>query len=154
MIDNLIKEALKEKKTVELKVYRNLKAEILKVKTQKNAPEITDDTLLKIYQKYAKNLEDSILEFSKAGREDLVSECREELEVVKKLLPEPVDASEIYFEVGRWSHKNGCFITGVNAKIIPQIPKKEMGNVIKHIKSKFPTAEGKMISEIVKEYLV
>lgn len=34
------------------------------------------------------------------------------------------------------------------------IPKKEMGTAIKHLKSKFPTADGKMISEIVKKYLV
>lgn len=36
----------------------------------------------------------------------------------------------------------------------PIIPKKEMGNAIKYLKSKFPTADGKMISEIVKKYLV
>ena len=37
-IDELIKESLKEKKSVELKVYRNLKADIMAFKTQKNAP--------------------------------------------------------------------------------------------------------------------
>lgn len=37
-IDELIKESLKEKKNVELKVYRNLKADIMAFKTQKNAP--------------------------------------------------------------------------------------------------------------------
>lgn len=35
-----------------------------------------------------------------------------------------------------------------------EIPKKEMGTAIKYLKSKFPTADGKMISEIVKKYLV
>ena len=29
-----------------------------------------------------------------------------------------------------------------------------MGNAIKHLKSKFPQADGKMISKIVKEYVV
>ena len=29
-----------------------------------------------------------------------------------------------------------------------------MGTVIKYLKSKFPTADGKMISEIVKKYIV
>lgn len=41
-IDNLIKEALKNKQTVELKVYRNIKADIMAFKTQKNAPEYTE----------------------------------------------------------------------------------------------------------------
>lgn len=31
---------------------------------------------------------------------------------------------------------------------------KEMGSAIKYIKAKFPQADGKIISEIVKEYLV
>ena len=35
-----------------------------------------------------------------------------------------------------------------------EIQKKEMGTAIKYLKSKFPTADGKMISEIVKKYLV
>lgn len=35
-----------------------------------------------------------------------------------------------------------------------QIPKKEMGNAIKYLKSEFPQADGKMISEIVKKYIV
>ena len=29
-----------------------------------------------------------------------------------------------------------------------------MGNAIKHLKSKFPQADGKMISDIVKEYVI
>ena len=35
-----------------------------------------------------------------------------------------------------------------------EIPKKEMGSAIKYLKSKFPTADGKLISDIVKENLV
>lgn len=42
-IDNLIKESLKNKQIVELKAYRNLKAEILKFKTQKNVPQYDEE---------------------------------------------------------------------------------------------------------------
>lgn len=45
-IDNLIKESLKNKQIIELKAYRNLKAEILKFKTQKNSPELTEDQII------------------------------------------------------------------------------------------------------------
>ena len=37
-IDIMIKDALKNKQNVELRVYRNLKADIKAFKTQKNAP--------------------------------------------------------------------------------------------------------------------
>jgi uncharacterized protein YqeY len=150
-IDELIKESLKNKKTSELKVYRNLKADIMAFKTQKNAPTYDETAELKIIQKYVTKMEDAEKQYSQAGREDLASECRDELEVLRKLLPEPVTASEIYEELRYWAEKNHYLNEEIASEI--QIPKKEMGVVIKYIKSKLPTADGKMISEIVKENL-
>ena len=150
-IDELIKESLKNKKTSELKVYRNLKADIMAFKTQKNAPTYDEAAELKIIQKYVTKMEDAEKQYSQAGREDLASECRDELEVLRKLLPEPVTASEIYEELRYWAEKNHYINEEIASEI--QIPKKEMGVVIKYIKSKLPTADGKMISEIVKENL-
>jgi uncharacterized protein YqeY len=150
-IDELIKESLKNKKTSELKVYRNLKADIMAFKTQKNAPTYDEAAELKIIQKYVTKMEDAEKQYSQAGREDLASECRDELEVLRKLLPEPVTASEIYEELRYWAEKNHYLNEEIASEI--QIPKKEMGMVIKYIKSKLPTADGKMISEIVKENL-
>ena len=150
-IDNLIKEALKNKQANELKVYRNLKADIMAFKTQKNAPTYDEAVELIIIQKYVTKMEDAEKQYSQAGREDLASECRDELEVLRKLLPEPVTASEIYEELRYWAEKNHYLNEEIASEI--QIPKKEMGVVIKYIKSKLPTADGKMISEIVKENL-
>ena len=150
-IDELIKESLKNKKTSELKVYRNLKADIMAFKTQKNAPTYDEAAELKIIQKYVTKMEDAEKQYSQAGREDLASECRDELEVLRKLLPEPVTASEIYEELRYWAEKNHYLNKEIASEI--KIPKKEMGVVIKYIKSKLPTADGKMISEIVKENL-
>ena len=150
-IDELIKESLKNKKTSELKVYRNLKADIMAFKTQKNAPTYDEAAELKIIQKYVTKMEDAEKQYSQASREDLASECRDELEVLRKLLPEPVTASEIYEELRYWAKKHHYLNEEIASEI--QIPKKEMGVVIKYIKSKLPTADGKMISEIVKENL-
>lgn len=153
-IDDLIKTALKNKQNIELKVYRNIKSDILNFKTQKNAPIYNESQEIKILTKYCKKLEDSIFEFSKASREDLVQECRDELEVLKKLLPKPVEKSDIYFELTTLCKENGNFILGVNNKIIPQIPKRFMGVIINALKSRLPAADGKIISEIVKEYVI
>lgn len=151
-IDELIKESLKEKKNVELKVYRNLKADIMAFKTQKNAPTYDEAAELKIIQKYVTKMEDAEKQYSQAAREDLASECRDELEVLRKLLPEPVKESEIYDWI-----TNTCIERGwvgrddISERLM--IPKKEMGNLIKQVKSAFPTADGKMISEVVKANL-
>lgn len=145
-IDNLIKESLKNKNTTELKVYRNLKSEILKFKTQKNAPQYDEEHENKILTKYCKMLEDSIKQFSEAGRDDLMSECREELDVVKKLLPDPVSLEKLYFAVEEYCQKHKFINHGELA-----IPKKNLGDCIKYIKKLYPSADNKQISDIVKE---
>ncbi len=149
-VDSLIKQAMKSKNKTELEAYKNIKVEIQKNQTAKGAKPLTDESQLQIISKYAKSLEDAISQFSEAHRDDLVASYTVELEVVKKLLPEPVNESQIYSELLNWAKSSGE--QGLSTKII--IHKKEMGTVIKYLKSKFPTADGKMISEIVKKYLV
>ena len=151
-IDNLIKDALKNKQNVELKVYRNLKADIMAFKTQKNAPEYNEASEISIIRKYATKMEDVEKQYYQAGREDLASECREELEVLKKLLPKPVEAQDIKSILAGWCVRNNFVNTENESKI--EIPKKSMGVAIKAMKEVFPTADGKIISEVVKQYVV
>ena len=142
---------------VALRAYKNLKAEIQKVKTAKNAKPYTDASEIQLISKMCKNLEDAILDFSKAHRDDLVADYTSELEVLKKLLPEPVNESQIYSELSEWCRENHFtqrFQTAIGYEEYLVIPKKEMGNAIKHLKSKFPQADGKLISSIVKKYVV
>lgn len=156
-IDELIKQALKAQNKTELRAYRNLKAEFLKAETAKNAKPIDEAEQIRIIRKYCQTLEKSILDFSGAHREDLESECRSELEVLKKLLPEPVGPSEIMLGLWGWAGQNNFLVPfneNPNNFSQPKIPKKEMGSAIKYLKSKFPQADGKIISNIVKEYIV
>ncbi len=142
---------------VALRAYKNLKAEIQKVKTAKNAKPYTDATEIQLISKMCKNLEDAILDFSKAHRDDLVADYTSELEVLKKLLPEPVNESQICSELSEWCRENHFtqrFQTAIGYEEYLVIPKKEMGNAIKHLKSKFPQADGKLISSIVKKYVI
>lgn len=153
-INELIKSSMKSGDKVALRAYKNLKAEIQKVKTAKNAKPYTDAAEIQLISKMCKNLEDAILDFSKAHREDLVSDYTSELEVLKKLLPEPVNESQICSFVEKYCLNNN-FVgnTEVQENII-QIPKKEMGKVIKVVKETYPQADGKLISSIVKKYVI
>ena len=153
-IDNLIKESMKSRNNTRLRAYKNLKAEIQAFKTAKNAKPYDESSEISIIKKYCEKLEKSILSFSEANREDLITEYNDELEILKELLPEPVSELQIYSELEKWFRENNfvqfsnkgteCFI----------LPKKEMGNAIKHLKSKFPQADGKYISKIVKCYII
>lgn len=163
-VNQLIKEALLSKDNIALNAYKNLKSELQKVLTAKNAPEYSEALFIQVAVKYAKSLEDAILQFSQAHRDDLVAEYTSEWEVVKKLLPEPINESQIHSYLLSMEFQKEMFPEnseklkkleklGIIGTIL-EIPKKEMGIVIKHLKSKFPTADGKMISEIVKKYIV
>jgi uncharacterized protein YqeY len=159
-LDRLIKEALMSGNRVELNAYKNLKAEIQRILTAKNAKGCPEIIIKQVAAKYAKTLKDSIEQFQEAGRDDLVAEYTSELEVIQKLLPAPVAADQIekfikndekYFDQF-WVSE---FIDDGEATTMKlQIPKKEMGTAIKYLKSQFPTADGKLLSLIVKNHLV
>ena len=156
-VDDLIKESMKSRNRTKLRAYKNLKAEIQAFKTAKNARPYNDTTEIKIISKMCKKLEDAILDFSKAHREDLVADYTSELEVLKKLLPEPVNESQVCSELSEWCRENHFtqkFQTAIGYEEHLIIPKKEMGNAIKYLKSKFPQADGKLISTIVKSFVI
>lgn len=150
-IDELIKSSLKNKDTVALKVYRNLKSDIMAFKTQKNAPEYTRAVEQNLIKKYVAKMEDAEKQYLEAGREDLATECREELEVLKQWLPAPATAQDVCSILAGWCVNNG-YINLTDGALV--IPKKSMGTAIKAMKEVFPTADGKMISDVVKQYVV
>lgn len=150
-IDELIKSSLKNKDTVALKVYRNLKADAMAFKTQKNAPEYTRAVEQNLIKKYVAKMEDAEKQYLEAGREDLATECREELEILKQWLPAPATAQDVCSILAGWCVNNG-YINLTDGSLV--IPKKSMGTAIKAMKEVFPTADGKMISDVVKQYVV
>jgi uncharacterized protein YqeY len=146
--DVLIKASMITKDAAGLRVYRNLKTDVMNFKTQKNAPRYDDAEEVKIIRKYYTKMEDAEKQYLEAGREDLVQECREELDILKTLLPKPVTPEEIEHFLWEYGISNEIIY---ESKLI--IPKKSMGIVIKLVKETYPTADGKMVSDIVKKYV-
>lgn len=160
-IDSLIKGAMKSKNQTELRAYKNLKAEIQTFKTAKNAKPYDEAAEIGIIKKYCDKLSQSIEQFQKANRQDLALEYTIELEVLRNLLPEPVNELQIHsFIENDEEYFEKFWVTKYyddsdeETYMEIEIPKKEMGNAIKYLKSKFPQADGKIISDIVKEYIV
>lgn len=150
-VDFLIKQARLQRNNKHLLYYQNIKSEFVKFEKEKG--NILDEIAqIKILSKYCKKMEDAEKQYSQADREDLVTECREELEVLKKLLPKPAEAQDINSILAGWCVRNNFVNTENESKI--EIPKKSMGLAIKAMKEVFPTADGKIISEVVKQYVV
>lgn len=163
-IDELIKNAMKAQNQNELRAYKNLKAEIQNFKTAKNAKAYDEAAEISLITKYCNKLSVSVDQFQKAHREDLAQEYMVERDILRKLLPEPVEESQVYSELLSWAvrnkyleadeYKEDYYLINITKATSPFVPKKEMGTAIKHLKAKFPQADGKMISEVVKEYLL
>ena len=145
-IDELIFNATKERRLVDLKVYRSFKTEILNYRTAKNAGEYNKSVEISIIKKMIKQRQDAVEQYLNANRLELADEELAEIMVLEKLLPEPITRQDIISELGKFANNNG-YINGFNEV---EIPKKEMGKVIKYLKDKLPMADGKDISNIVK----
>lgn len=104
--------------------------------------EASDEDVLSVIQKEAKQHNDSIDQFKNAGRQDLVDKETKELEVLKKYLPEQLNEAEIKKLV-----EDAISQTG--AKTITDMGK-IMGALMPKVKGK---ADGSLVNRIVKESL-
>ena len=87
-------EAMKAHDKKRLDVIKLVKAAIDKERIDKKC-EITDQIVLDVLAKQVKLRQDSILEFEKAKRDDLVAEAKEEIEILQTYLPEPLKEEEV-----------------------------------------------------------
>src|SRR6476659_7622462 len=96
-----MKEAMKAKNEAALRGLRAIKAEIIKAKTEPGAGgEIDEATEQKFLQKMMKQRRDSLEIFEQQGRADLAAKEREEMELIKKFLPEQMSEMEIKSAIG------------------------------------------------------
>lgn len=87
-INGLIMAAMKSGRDEnKVDVYRLIKNEFIKFKTQPGTPELTDAEEIRILQKMVKQREDSIKCYTDAGRFDLADEEKQEIDIIKTLLP-------------------------------------------------------------------
>ena len=93
-IKNDMVKAMKEQDKFRLTVIRMIKSSIDKERIDKKI-EITDEVVIDVLAKELKTREESKLEFSKAGRTDLVESIDKEISIIKEYLPEPLKEEEI-----------------------------------------------------------
>ena len=91
--EDLIK-AMKEKDKETLNVLRSVKAAI-QLEVINNKRTCCDDLILDVISKQIKMRKDSISEFTKASRQDLVDEYQKEIDILKKYLPEQLTEDEL-----------------------------------------------------------
>ncbi len=158
-IDKLIKMATLEKNGAAKEAYRAIKAELLLNNSSKNPKSegkdtgtflfenpdktqfyiTTNELDLSIIRKLIKEREEQVSMYEANSRKDLADMYREQMKYLKELLPP---------EVSEYNIKNSIYGLYPNG-----FTQKEMGKVIKSVKEIYPTADGKLISNIVKNLL-
>ena len=136
-----LKEAMKEKQVLRKNVVQMIRAAILQVEKDKQI-ELDDNQILEIIAKESKKRKDSLSDYEKSGRQELIAQVNEEIQIISEYLPKQLTKEEILENVKQ-------IINEVGATSI-----KDMGKVMKAAKEKMgATADGKTINEAVKELL-
>lgn len=140
-----MKEAMKSHDKETLSTLRFLKSaiDLFKINNKMDRTESpSDDTVIEVVSKQVKTHKESIEEFKKAGRNDLVENLLKEVQVLSKYLPEQLSEDEVRSKIDE-------VISSVKATSI-----KDMGKVMKELTPIFKgKADMKLVNTIVKEKL-
>ena len=93
-IKNDIVEALKEKNTLKLQTLRGIKGEADLEHINKKI-EINDDLIISVLSRGIKTRRESILEFEKGNRQDLIEKTQNEIDLLQAYLPKQLTDDEI-----------------------------------------------------------
>ena len=140
-IRNKLKEAMKSSEKPTVLAIRNVLERIKKIQVDSNK-ELNENEIISIINKYAKQLKDSIEQFKKGERMDLVEKESEELKIIEQFLPEQLSKEELSPIIKK-------IIEDLNVTDMSQ-----MGLIMKKsLEITQGQADGKLISELVREEL-
>lgn len=136
-----LKECMKEKNTIRKNVIQMVRASILQVEKDKQI-EVDDSQILEIIAKESKKRKDSLADYERSGREDLIAQIKEEINILAEYLPKPIEKEELEKIIMSVIEETGA------------VTIKDMGKVMKEVKQRVGTrADGKTINDIVKAKL-
>ena len=136
-----MKQAMKAHNKVALETIRMARANIKNVEIN-DKKELTEDEVIAVLMKEVKMRQDSLAEFEKAGRTDLIDQAKAEIEVLQKYLPAAMEDDELQSLVKEVIAETGAASMKDMGKV--------MGVASKQMAGK---ADGRIISGIVKKLL-
>jgi uncharacterized protein YqeY len=141
-----LKDAMRQQDDLRKRTIRSVIAAVKKAETELDSSgervTLGDEDILVIIAKQAKQRQESMAEYEKAGRQDLVSEEEAELVILQAYLPQQLtreqieaEAREVIQEVGATSPR-------------------DLGNVMKPLMARLRgRADGKLANQVVRDLL-
>ena len=137
-----MKEAMKSHDKDRLSVIRFVRGAIRQAEIDGGHKELSDEDVIGVISKEVKMRKDSIEEFEKGGRVDLVAKTQAEIGVLMKYLPAQLSEEEVRALVAEAVEKTG-------AKE-PKDMGKVMGALMPKVKGR---ADGKLVNQLVRAQL-
>ena len=140
MYDKLMDDLKGAMKAHDMGAVNAIRGVIAKAKdlTVNAGKEMTDDAILQVIAKGVKQREESIAQFTEAGRAELAANEKKEMELLKRYLPEQLSEDAVAAIV-----KEAVAATGATSK-------KDMGKVMKEVMARVKgQADGKLVSRLV-----
>ena len=133
-----LKAAMKDKNVVRKNAVQMIRAGVLQIEKDKKIT-LDDEGVLDVIAKQLKQRRDSLPDYEKSGRDDLIAELKAEIDVLMKYLPEQLTKEELEVIV-----KDAIASTGASSI-------KDMGKIMSCVMPQTKgRADGKMINEIAR----
>lgn len=140
-LNNDMKQAMKNKEKDKLTVIRMIKASIQN-EAIKLGSELSEDQELTVLSREVKQRKDSLHEFEKAGREDLVEKLRTELVYVEEYMPQQLTEDELSEIVSEAIAQTGASSKADMGKVMAALMPKVKGK-----------ADGSLVNKLVQQHL-
>jgi uncharacterized protein len=134
--------AMKAKDAARTSTLRMMKAAIMN-REKEGGGAVTDEDVLKLLRSQMKQRRDSVEQYQKAGRQELVDKESAEIAVIESYLPQAASEAEIEQAVGEAINETSA------------TSMKDMGAVMKAVMPRLAgkNADGRAVSEMVKKKL-
>lgn len=141
-----LKDAMRQRDERHKSTIRSVIAAMQQSETELDASgkrvSLDDDDILALIAKQAKQRQESITEFRRGGREDLVVEEEAELAILQAYLPQQMTREEITIEAQQVIEEVGASSP------------RDMGKVMKPLMARLRgRADGKVVNQVVRELL-
>lgn len=137
-----MKTAMKARDTDTVSALRLVNSALKNKEIEVRPEQLTDQDVISVIKKLSKQRKDSIEQFQKAGRDDLVANEQKELSVLEKYLPEQMGEEEIKKIVDACIGELGASSMKDMGKVMGAVTAKTQG-----------AADNKLVSQIVKASL-
>lgn len=141
-VNSEMKDAMRNKDSVRLSIVRMIMAAMKNAEIAKKVKKLEDADVIQVIQKMMKEHKESITQFEKGNRMDLVNKEKAELDILQKYVPAEMSEEELLSVIRATIQEMGIISKADSGKAMKAIMEKVKGK-----------ADGKLVNQLVMSLL-